>query len=64
MKVHEHQAKELLARYGVPVPRGRVAASADEAEQFLDWLVKKGDVAITFATDVTQQSVVDAANEV
>ncbi|MCH7578193.1 MAG: acetate--CoA ligase family protein, partial [Chloroflexi bacterium] len=31
MKVHEHQAKELLARYGVPVPRGRVAASADEA---------------------------------
>ncbi len=31
MKVHEHQAKELLARYGVPVPHGRVAASADEA---------------------------------
>ena len=31
MKVHEHQAKELLARYGVPVPRGRVAASPDEA---------------------------------
>ncbi len=32
MKVHEYQAKELLARYGVPVPRGRVAASPDEAE--------------------------------
>ncbi len=31
MKVHEYQAKELLARYGVPVPDGRVAASADEA---------------------------------
>ncbi len=31
MKVHEFQAKELLARYGVPVPRGRVATSADEA---------------------------------
>ena len=31
MKVHEYQAKELLARYGVPVPNGRVAASADEA---------------------------------
>ena len=31
MKVHEYQAKELLARYGVPVPRGRVAASPDEA---------------------------------
>lgn len=31
MKLHEYQAKELLARYGVPVPRGRVAASPDEA---------------------------------
>jgi len=31
MKVHEYQAKQLLARYGVPVPRGRVAASPDEA---------------------------------
>ena len=31
MKVHEYQAKELLARYGVPVPRGRVAADPDEA---------------------------------
>ena len=31
MKVHEYQAKELLARYGVPVPRGRVAQTAEEA---------------------------------
>jgi succinyl-CoA synthetase beta subunit len=31
MKVHEYQAKELLARYGVPVPGGRVATSPDEA---------------------------------
>jgi len=31
MKVHEYQAKELLARYGVPVPNGRVASTADEA---------------------------------
>jgi succinyl-CoA synthetase beta subunit len=29
--VHEYQAKELLARYGVPVPRGRVTDSAAEA---------------------------------
>jgi succinyl-CoA synthetase beta subunit len=32
MKVHEYQAKELLAKYGVPVPRGRVAQTPDEAE--------------------------------
>jgi len=31
VKVHEYQAKDVLARYGVPVPRGRVAATADEA---------------------------------
>jgi succinyl-CoA synthetase beta subunit len=31
MKVHEYQAKELFSRYGVPVPNGRVATSADEA---------------------------------
>ncbi len=31
MKVHEYQAKELLARYGVPVPGGRVTDSPDEA---------------------------------
>ena len=31
MKLHEYQAKELLARYGVPVPGGKVARSADEA---------------------------------
>jgi succinyl-CoA synthetase beta subunit len=33
VKVHEFQAKELLARYGVPVPRGRVASTPEEARQ-------------------------------
>ena len=32
MKLHEYQAKELLARYGVPVPKGRVARTPEEAE--------------------------------
>src|SRR5262245_33042058 len=31
MKIHEYQAKTILARHGVPVPRGEVAASAAEA---------------------------------
>ncbi len=31
MNIHEHQAKELLARFGVSVPRGAVAFSPDEA---------------------------------
>src|SRR5947207_15561337 len=31
MKIHEYQAKAILARDGVPVPRGEVAFSAAEA---------------------------------
>ena len=31
MKIHEYQAKSVLARFGVPVPRGEVAFSAAEA---------------------------------
>ena len=31
MKIHEYQAKAILAAYGVPVPRGEVAFSAAEA---------------------------------
>jgi succinyl-CoA synthetase beta subunit len=32
MKIHEHQAKELLRGYGVAVPRGKVATTPAEAE--------------------------------
>jgi succinyl-CoA synthetase beta subunit len=32
LKVHEFQAKQLLQDYGVPVPKGRVARSPEEAE--------------------------------
>jgi succinyl-CoA synthetase beta subunit len=32
MNIHEYQAKEVLAAYGVPVPRGKVAFSPIEAE--------------------------------
>ncbi|MDA1062265.1 MAG: ADP-forming succinate--CoA ligase subunit beta [Chloroflexi bacterium] len=31
MKLHEYQAKELFARYGIPIPNGKVARTADEA---------------------------------
>ena len=32
MKIHEYQAKAILARYGVPVPKSKVAFSVEEAE--------------------------------
>ncbi len=31
MKIHEFQAKQVLAKYGVVIPRGRVAKTPDEA---------------------------------
>ncbi len=32
MKLHEYQAKQLLARAGIPVPEGRMATTPEEAE--------------------------------
>jgi len=33
MKIHEYQAKQILSKYGVTVPRGEVALTVEEAEQ-------------------------------
>jgi succinyl-CoA synthetase beta subunit len=33
MKIHEYQAKAILAKYGVPVPQGEVVDTADAAAQ-------------------------------
>jgi len=31
MKLHEYVAKQIFARYGIPIPRGKVAVSPEEA---------------------------------
>lgn len=38
MKLHEYQSKSIFARYGVPIPRGRVAGIATEAKQIAEEL--------------------------
>ena len=38
MKIHEHEAKEILKRYGVPVPEGGVASTAEEARAMAERL--------------------------
>ena len=43
MKIHEYQAKSVLARYGVPVPRGEVTFTPGEAP----------DIAARLGTSVT-----------
>ncbi len=46
MKIHEYQGKEILKKFGVPVPQGGVAFSADEAVSVAEklggnvWVVK------------------------
>ena len=46
MNIHEYQAKELLAKYGVPVPAGHAALTVDEAVAAAEklpgplWIVK------------------------
>jgi succinyl-CoA synthetase beta subunit len=31
MKLHEYQSKQIFSRYGIPIPKGMVATTADEA---------------------------------
>jgi len=38
MKLHEHQAKEILKKYNLPVPEGKVAFSLQEAKQVAEEL--------------------------
>lgn len=33
MKLHEHQSKEIFARYGIPTPKGKVAYDAETARE-------------------------------
>ncbi len=47
MKIHEYQAKSVLARFGVPVPRGEVAFAPAEAGEIARRL--GGDIAVVKA---------------
>ncbi|MCC6807039.1 MAG: ADP-forming succinate--CoA ligase subunit beta [Deltaproteobacteria bacterium] len=38
MKIHEYQAKEVFRRFGLPVPNGKLAKTADEAYDIAKWL--------------------------
>jgi succinyl-CoA synthetase beta subunit len=36
MKIHEYQAKKLFADYGIPVPNGTVAVTAEQVRIFAE----------------------------
>ncbi len=42
MKIHEFQAKDILRKYGVAVPRGEVASTRDEAVSVARMLFEQG----------------------
>ena len=42
MNIQEYQGKELLAKFGVPVPAGHAALSVDEA--VASWVSQRGPV--------------------
>src|ERR1700757_803783 len=51
MKIHEYQAKQLFAKYGVAIPKGIAAFTVDEAEAAAKRLVEetKSDVVVVKA---------------
>lgn len=38
MKLHEYQSKQIFARYGIPVPKGRIAGTSSEVKQIAEEL--------------------------
>lgn len=38
MKLHEYQSKNIFAKYGIPIPKGRVAGTASEARAIAEEL--------------------------
>jgi succinyl-CoA synthetase beta subunit len=43
MKIHEYQAKEILRKYGVPVPSGEMVQTLEEADRAAKDLFDKGN---------------------
>ena len=43
MKIHEYQAKEILHKFGVPVPKGQAVFSIDDAEATAKGLIAETD---------------------
>jgi succinyl-CoA synthetase beta subunit len=52
LKIHEYQGKTILARYGVPVPRGEVAMTRDEAENAAKTLMSAGATGVVVKAQI------------
>src|SRR5277367_6040606 len=52
MNLHEFQAKQLLAQYGVPVPAGEVCDSAEAAQAIAENLFAKGETVVVIKAQI------------
>jgi succinyl-CoA synthetase beta subunit len=52
MKIHEYQAKQILARYGVAVPKGSVANTLEEAGAVIDRLFAEGAAGVAVKAQI------------
>jgi succinyl-CoA synthetase beta subunit len=52
MKIHEYQAKEILRKYGVPVPNGEMATTLEEADTAAKSLFGKGNAAVVVKAQI------------
>jgi succinyl-CoA synthetase beta subunit len=52
MKIHEYQAKEILRKYGVPVPNGEMATKLEEADTAAKSLFGKGNAAVVVKAQI------------
>jgi len=52
MKIHEYQAKEILRKYGVPVPNGQVAQTVAEAKAIAERLISEGNAKVVVKAQI------------
>src|SRR5436190_10678451 len=52
MNLHEYQAKQLLAKYGVAVPVGDVCASPEQAKTVAEQLFAKGETLVVIKAQI------------
>ena len=52
MKIHEYQAKEILRRFGVAVPRGHLATTPQEAEVAAKELIAGGSTVVVVKAQI------------
>src|ERR1700761_8883497 len=52
MNLHEYQAKQLLAQYGVPVPLGEVCDSPEAAKKAAEAIFAKGETLVAVKSQI------------